>query len=670
MKLNQLFLIACLLFAVTFQTTAQKNTTDSLLTVELEEVEISAYRAKTSVLNAPISLSVAKIPANWSGPSRSLQEYLTTIPGVLTLNGSNYAQDLRISIRGFGARAAFGIRGIKLVVDGIPETTPDGQGQLDNLPLSLIREISVIRGPSALRYGNASGGVIAINTLSPGGEGINSMSVLTGGFGQRQVSTTQGFGNKNNSYLLHYTHQKIDGYRAHSEVENNIFNFRSKHKISERTNLNIQLNHTSSPVAKDAGGLTLEEFESEPFAARTLNVSYNAGERLTHSKVGVSVISQISAKTVLNTYGFYSGRDFDAFLPFEYGGVVDLNRSYGGQGSSLEYTAGDLKFQIGYDWASQNDHRQRYKNLKGIIGEQTLNQNEIFNALGGYLITQWQKNNWTLNGGLRYDQNILSIEDQFLSNGDASDEINLNALSPQIGFSYQLSDLSFFGGYSSGYETPTLSELSATADGEGGFNSSLTVQQARQIELGVRYQGSKLKGSMVWYAVNTLNDILPYESANFPSQTLYQNVGETLRTGVEWEASYQPFSSLNIQANYNRASNTFKNGEFKNNELPGIAKDFGLLSISKRVSENLSISYKKVYRGVILTNNENSVNIPKMGIDHLDLVWSAKKVTLTGGIQNLFDKTYSDNIRINAFGGRYYETALPRQFYFNCSIKF
>ena len=670
MKLNQLFLIACLLFAVTFQSTAQKNTTDSLLTVELEEVEISAYRAKTSVLNAPVSLSVAKIPANWTGPSRSLQEYLTTIPGVLTLNGSNYAQDLRISIRGFGARAAFGIRGIKLVVDGIPETTPDGQGQLDNLPLSLIREISVIRGPSALRYGNASGGVIAINTLSPGGEGINSMSVLTGGFGQRQVSTTQGFGNKNNSYLLHYTHQKIDGYRAHSEVENNIFNFRSKHIISERTNLNIQLNHTSSPVAKDAGGLTLEEFESEPFAARTLNVSYNAGERLTHSKVGVSVISQISAKTVLNTYGFYSGRDFDAFLPFEYGGVVDLNRSYGGQGSSLEYTAGDLKFQIGYDWASQNDHRQRYKNLKGIIGEQTLNQNEIFNALGGYLITQWQKNNWTLNGGLRYDQNILSIEDQFLSNGDASDEINLNALSPQIGFSYQLSDLSFFGGYSSGYETPTLSELSATADGEGGFNSSLTVQQARQIELGVRYQGSKLKGSMVWYAVNTLNDILPYESANFPSQTLYQNVGETLRTGVEWEASYQPFSSLNIQANYNRASNTFKNGEFKNNELPGIAKDFGLLSISKRVSENLSISYKKVYRGGILTNNENSVNIPKMGIDHLDLVWSAKKVTLTGGIQNLFDKTYSDNIRINAFGGRYYETALPRQFYFNCSIKF
>src|SRR6056300_1108651 len=165
MKMNTLLFSFCLVFAITLQTTAQKNTTDSLLTVELEEVEISALRAKTSVLNAPVSLSVASIPANWSGASRSLQEYLNTIPGVLTLNSSNYAQDLRISIRGFGSRAAFGIRGIKLVVDGIPETTPDGQGQVDNLPLGLIQRIEVLRGPAASLYGNASGGVLYINTL-------------------------------------------------------------------------------------------------------------------------------------------------------------------------------------------------------------------------------------------------------------------------------------------------------------------------------------------------------------------------------------------------------------------------------------------------------------------------------------------------------------------------
>ena len=667
MKLNQLFLLICLLIAGKGVTLAQGEK-DSLLTVNLEEVEVSALRAKVNVLDAPLSLSVETISPNWAGPSRSLQEYLAAIPGVFTLNSSNYAQDLRISIRGFGARAGFGIRGIKLVVDGIPETTPDGQGQLDNLPLSLIREISVIRGPSALRHGNASGGVIAINTLSPGGEGLNSVSVLTGGFGQRQVSVTKGFGDVTNSYLLHFTSQKIKGFREHSSVENNIFNFRSSHQLSDKTKLNLQLNHVSSPIAQDPGGLNLADFQSDPFAARGLNITYNAGERLTHSKVGASVVSEISAKMVLNAYGFYAGRDFDAFLPFENGGIVDLNRTYGGQGSSIAYNTGDWNVQLGYDWASQNDHRQRYQNVQGVIGEQTLNQNEIFKGLGGYLISQWQKNNLTLNGGLRYDNNLLSVEDQFLSNGDGSDEMSLRALSPQIGFSYRLNDFSLFGGYSSGYETPTLSELSATVDGEGGFNKNLDIQQARQIEFGLRFQVEKLQSSIVGYNIVTKNDILPYESASFPSQTLYQNIGETHRTGIEWEASYQPTPGLSIRANYNRAMNTFENGIYDGMQLPGIAEDFGQFSVNYQITDEITLDLRRVYRGQIFANNDNTVSIPKVNIDHLELIWNRKRMTLSGGIQNLFNKTYSDNIRINAFGGRFYEAALPMQVYTRLSV--
>ena len=668
MKLNQLFLIACLLFAGNKVTRAQEEK-DSLLTVNLEEVEVSALRGKVNVLEAPLSLSVETISPNWAGPSRSLQEYLAAIPGVFTLNSSNYAQDLRISIRGFGARAGFGIRGIKLVVDGIPETTPDGQGQLDNLPLSLIREISVIRGPSALRYGNASGGVIAINTLSPGGKGLNSVSVLTGRFGKRQVYLTNGFGNDKNAYLLHFTSQKIEGFREHSSAENNILNFRSSHELSYKTRLNLQLNHVSSPIAQDPGGLNLEDFQSDPFSARGLNVTYNAGERLTHSKAGVSVVSEISAKLVLSAYGFYSGRNFDAFLPFENGGVVDLNRTYGGQGSSMAYDSGDWNFQLGYDWASQNDHRHRYQNLQGVIGEQTLNQNEIFKGLGGYLIGQWQSNKWTLNGGLRYDNNLLSIEDQFLSNGDNSDKMNLSAISPQIGFSYRLNNFSFFGGYSSGYETPTLSEISATVNGEGGFNKNLDIQQARQIELGLRYQTEKLQGSIVGYSITTKNDILPYESASFPSQTLYQNIGETKRTGIEWEANYQPIPSISIRANYNYASNTFENGNYDGMELPGIAKYFGQLWVSHEITNKFTLSLKRFYRGELFANNDNTVSLTKINVNHLELIWNAKRMSISSGIQNLFNKTYSDNIRINAFGGRYYETALPRQAYTSLSVR-
>jgi iron complex outermembrane receptor protein len=667
MKFNPLFLLACLFLAGNMAIIAQEEK-DSLITVNLEEVEVSAFRAKVNKFNAPLSLSVEAISPNWTGPSRSLQEYLTAIPGVFTLNSSNYAQDLRISIRGFGARAGFGIRGIKLVVDGIPETTPDGQGQLDNLPLSMIREISVIRGPSALRYGNASGGVVAINTLSPGGEELNLVSVLTGGFGQRQLSVTNGFGDDKNAFLLHFTSQKIKGFREHSAVENNLFNFRSSHQLSGKTKLNLQLNHVSSPIAQDPGGLNLEDFQSNPFAARGLNINYNAGERLTHSKVGASLVSEISAKMVLNGYGFYSWRDFDAFLPFENGGVVDLNRTYGGQGSSLSYESGDWNFQLGYDWASQNDHRQRYENLEGTIGAKTLNQNEIFKALGGYLITEWQTNQLTISGGVRYDRNILSVQDQFLANGDSSDQINLNTISPQIGFSYQINTVSLFGGYSSGYETPTLSELSATIDSEGGFNRELDIQQARQFELGIRYQSKKLQSSLVWYHIATQNDILPYESASLPSQTLYQNIGETRRTGIEWEVTYQPLPRLRIQANYNRAKNTFENEAFKGNQLPGIAKDFGTVSIHRELSEKFVVSLKRTYRGTIFANNDNSIELPKISVTHLEMIWNTNKAILSGGIQNLFDKMYSDNVRINAFGGRFYEISSPRSFFLRLII--
>jgi len=244
----------------------------------------------------------------------------------------------------------------------------------------------------------------------------------------------------------------------------------------------------------------------------------------------------------------------------------------------------------------------------------------------------------------------------------------LRALSPQIVFSYRLNDFSLFGGYSSGYETPTLSELSATVDGEGGFNKNLDIQQARQIEFGLRFQVEKLQSSIVGYNIVTKNDILPYESASFPSQTLYQNIGETHRTGIEWEASYQPTLGLSIRANYNRAMNTFENGIYDGMQLPGIAEDFGQFSVNYQITDEITLDLRRVYRGQIFANNDNTVSIPKVNIDHLELIWNRKRMTLSGGIQNLFNKTYSDNIRINAFGGRFYEAALPMQVYTRLSV--
>ena len=671
MKLCAPYRLLVLFSLLSLSTEAQQNT-DSISTVTLNEVEVSALRTKIAPLDAPVALSVVNLDANWSGAKRSLGEYLTSIPGVFTLNSSNYAQDLRISIRGFGARSAFGIRGIKLVVDGIPETTPDGQGQLDNLPLSLIRTISVIRGPSALLYGNASGGVLSIDTQPATGTPSTQISLEGGGYGQRQLSVTQELGNPANAYLLHYTHQRIDNYRTHSGVENNLVNLRSKHQLSGRTTLSFQFNHTSSPLALDPGGLTLTEFTTDPSAARSLNVSFDASERLTHTKVGAALKHEVSARASLSAYGFYSSRDFDAKLPFESGGQVSLLRSYGGQGFEITTRIGPtLNLQLGYDWASQRDHRQRYDNQNGLRGTLNLDQFEHFSSLGSYAIATLRKNGTLVNGGVRYDRNRLKLSDQFTADGNDSDVLRLNAISPQVGITKRLAThWRLFGGYALSYETPALSELAVNPTGLGGFNPELGIQSAQQFELGIRFNGRQSAASLTAYHIRSTNELTPYELEAFPGRTFYQNAGSTLRKGIEFEYQTALGRHLNLATNYTYMYAVFTKGEYNGFELPGLPRHQGFTQLEARLSKQITATLERTYRGRLFANNSATTRITEVFVDQFRLQYSHTNLTLTGGINNLLNRTYADNIRVNAFGGRFYETALPRQLYFGMNATF
>ena len=396
--------------------------------------------------------------------------------------------------------------------------------------------------------------------------------------------------------------------------------------------------------------------------ARALNVKHDAGERLTHSKLGLALNGTTERGIEYNSYGFYSSRDFDALLPFTSGGAVSLERTYGGQGSSFTLQTGNLRWQLGYDWASQKDLRERFNNNNGTRGDQSLNQFEKFESLGTYLISDWRLGNVLLSGGLRYDQNKLGLDDQFLSDGNDSSKIQLNALSPQLGFAYSATNYwSFYGGYSLGYETPTLSELSANPTGKGGFNQSLNIQKANQVEFGLRYSDSKITGSIVWYHINTQDDILPYESASFPSQTLYQNVGTTKRSGLELDGQWKVWPETLLSANYSTIKARFTNGNLKEKYLPGIAKDFGSIQLQQNLKRDASIRFSSIYRGSIYADNNNTVTIPKTIIFSLDASKEYDQFNFTAGIQNLFNAQYTDNVRINAFGGRYYEAANVRQ---------
>lgn len=656
---------------------------DSLATLKLKEVVVNSLKQSTVIAKFPGAISIQNISTDFDGPKQSLQDYLTNLPGIISFNAHNYAQDLRLSVRGFGSRSAFGIRGIQLIVDGIPETTPDGQGQLDNLPLGILSKIELIRGPSALRYGNASGGVLYLETQDSENPVPHRIEMGGGQFGYRLLEYTGGVREGKTSVLFHLNHREGKGYRQHSRYKTHLFNTKLKHTISAKSELSAQLNLMHSPYADDAGGQTLEEFTQNRRSARDRNVLFKSGETVSHVKAGVGY-AYTSENIRLKSYGFYAYRLFNGRLPFENGGIVDLSRNYYGQGSdlTLKYNTGKLIMEtlLGYSFLSQSDHRNRYVNANGRQGNLTLDQGENFQRFGSYFIQQLQYKRWTLNGGIRWDSNQLELMDYFLSNGDATDQRNLNAWSPKVGLSYRItSNLYGYANHAKSYETPTLSELSADPNGGGGFNDLLTEQIAINTEFGFKFTSNQTQGSITYFHINSQNDLVPYELASSPGRTFYRNTGTTQRKGIEVDFQHQFYSNTTVQMTFNSTHFTYTNFQrdsvsFKGKTLPGIPKVFGSVALRKEWNDRWKFSWNRVYRGELYANDTNTATVDGFWIDQIALTHTFAFLNTqswaTLGCSNLLNIHYSDNIRINAFGGRFYEAAPTRSAYFRLAFNF
>lgn len=603
----------------------------------------------------------------------SLQEYVQQIPGVFTQNATNFAQDLRISIRGFGARSSFGIRGIKLIVDGIPETTPDGQGQLDNLNLGIIERTEVIKGPSSSLYGNASGGVISIATKSfdtlQGN--FSNWKAGAGSYGFQNYQVTAGIGDVDASYIFHANYGRSDGYRDQSGFDQLNTNFKGTFRLRENLQLTAILNYSDSPQAEDPGGLTLEEVQQDRRQARQQNIDFKTEEAVQQFKAGVSLAWQKSKKTQVDGYAFYSNRDFRGLLPFEFGGVVDFNRDHIGQGTSITYKTASNTLQAGYDFGYQNDARQRFRNLEGETGEQTLDQDERFTNLGVYLLDHYQLDRWYFTGGLRFDYNRLAAQDRFLSNGDDSGARTLNAINPSLGLSYDLKGESLshskniFANFSTSFETPSLSELSANPTGEQGFNDNLDPQRAISFETGIRGRGRDFQYQVAVFYIQTTDELIPFELEEFPDRDFFRNAGETERLGLEFEGSYAFAKAWKATLSY-----AFSNFEFTDFNIGDVVGDFNLPGIPEHnTSFGLNYTPEKGFHASIIANlvgsqfaeNENLVEVSGYELVNLRAGYRFEfreaRIRPYLGINNLLDQKYTDNVRINAFGGRFFEPA-------------
>lgn len=647
---------------------------DSIANVQLDSVVLSVTRLPITSQQLPYS--VAEYRASSIQQTRqqlSLQEYLNFIPGLFSLNANNYAQDLRISIRGFGARSAFGIRGVKIIVDGIPETTPDGQGQIDNLDVGSVERIEVLKGPSSALFGNASGGIINMSTPSDLDADFIQAASSFGSFGFQQYQLQGGAKTAKTRALFQGSHTRTNGFRQQSALENTHVQGRIFHDFSEASRLNFQVSYTDSPIAQDPGSLTLEGVAEDREQAFARNVLFDTGEVISQFKTGLRYQYQPSDKHLFTVYGFYSRRNFEGRIPVPSSGWIDLGRNYFGQGASYQWTAnlagGKNRLVFGYEWAQQSDDRRRFANNEGVQGNLVLDQQERFFNWGSYLLNDLTLDKWVLSAGIRYDRNLLKADDQKLDDGDQSGERSLPAFSPSVGINYQIRPgLNAYANYRYSFETPALTELANAPSGQAGFNPDLDPQQANNYEIGIKGGLlNRLDFDLTYFHIDTRDDLVPFELADQPGRSFFRNAGSTTRDGVELLGRYRFCQGWSVTTAYAYSDFRYKDyqidGEdFGGNRLPAIPENTWRNQLSYQ-SERLNFQLQHRYTDSFFADDANSPLAVERAYHVVDLSAGYQVDSAWGrwtpfiGINNLFDAQYSDNIRINAFGGRYYEPA-------------
>ena len=603
----------------------------------------------------------------------NFQDAIDFSAGLWITNSENQAQDNRMSIRGFGARSAFGIRGIKIILDGIPLTTPDGQSQVDNIPYDLIKSIEVLKSLSSTRFGNASGGVVTINTFS---ELTDKASIATsfGSYGNKKIQGTYSRSKGSSSTIINVSQAESDGYRDHSSYLNKSVFFKHT-KDFEKLKVKFNLLFFDSPYAFDPGGLTIDSVDENRSQARDRNILYNSQESVRQVQTGL-VLDWDTKIGQVHSNLYYSYRDFTGLLPFIGGGYVDLNRNFSGAEFSLKNGSENIEWMIGTSIQNQSDDRKRFENNEGEKGVKVLDQIESFNSFGVFALSSYNKLKYSIQAGLRYDSHEISLDDNMIGVGVDQQYVDysksLSAFSPNLGVIYSLNkNRELYINYGFAYETPSLSELSANPNGTG-FNLDLSPIISSGFDIGFRKRSQDLSYSITAFYIDTKDEIVRYELEDFEGMNFYRNLGTSKRVGAELEATYNLGKPGILKATYTRAKYEFKN-QGVSGDLAGIPKS-NFLFEWQYAQKDFDIKVDFKYVNSLFADNSNEVKVPSYMLSNISFKnkLSLKEFSFDIGlhVRNLFEEKYYDNIRTNAFGNRFYEPASLRMFILSINTVF
>ncbi|RCJ95588.1 TonB-dependent receptor, partial [Klebsiella pneumoniae] len=521
---------------------------------------VTAAPTMVSELDTPAAVSVVNgDEMRQAAPRVNLSESLGAVPGLQVQNRQNYAQDLQLSIRGFGSRSTYGVRGLRIYVDGIPATMPDGQGQTSNIDIGSVDTIEVLRGPFSALYGNSSGGVINVTSQTGTQPPTVEASSYYGSFGTWHygMKATGAVGDGSHAGDVDYTVSTnrftTHGYRDHSGARKNLANARLGVRINDVSKLTLLLNSVDIK-ANDAGGLTADEWRDNPRQSPRGD-QYNTRKNTRQTQAGLRYERQLSAQDDLSVMMYAGERETTQFQsiprapqlkPSHAGGVIDLTRHYQGIDTRLTHR-GELLVPVtltaGLDYENMSERRKGYENFVMVngapqYGEQgALRRNErnLMWNVDPYLQTQWQlTDKLSLDAGVRYSSVWFDSNDYYITpgNGDDSGDASYHKWLPAGSLKYALTDAwNVYLSAGRGFETPTINELSYRSDNQSGLNFGLKPSTNDTVEIGSKTRIGNGLFTAALFQTNTDNEIVVDSSSG--GRTSYKNAGKTRRQGME-----------------------------------------------------------------------------------------------------------------------------------------
>ncbi len=664
----------------------------------LEPIIITSPRVERSLLETPAAVSVVDEQAIQEGQQGlQLDESLSRVPGLYLQNRYNFAQNQRISVRGFGARAPFGIRGIHIRVDGLPLTLPDGQSQVDTIDLDAATRIEVIRGPSSALYGNASGGVIAIETAS-GRRTLFSPTLRAdvGSDGYRKLGVQAGGQDGPWAHHVSLSALDYDGYRGQSEVKKRLLNAKVSRDLGTDRRLTAILTVLDMPTAQDPGGLTREEADADRDQATPEAKQLDSGQHVEQQRIGLILGDDESLPGELTVRTHFSRRDFEQQLPFFPGqNLIRYERAFYGAGvqyaDELDVLGGETRYVIGMDVDRQVDDRLRFRVVPGEATVRTQNEEQVATATALFLQATrplTEKLEATL--GLRYDHIRFAIDDRFTADGsDDSGARTFTEPSVTAGLTYQLRPgHRLYANLGTAFQTPTFTEF-ANPDGSGGFNPEVEPQHALNREIGARgFLGDSLRYDVALFSVRVRDELVTYQCEEpdpdcdeTSERDFYRNASRTRREGLELGLEYFATDRLTLTTAYTWADYRFVDftdddgNDFSGNRLPGLPRHLLFAEAAYRIPGGLYVVVDGQYVGSVYADNANDTEVGgytlfNARIGNTWAVGQGQRLEGYVGINNLFGREYFSNIRVNANRGAFFEPGPERVVYAGVELGF